>query len=57
MTASQRYFIARIFLLTLGALTSATGVLIFLLPHQIAPSGVSGVGVILNSFSDGLLNL
>jgi len=37
------------FLLTLGALTSATGVLIFLLPHQIAPSGVSGVGVILNS--------
>lgn len=45
---SKRYLISRFALLSVGALLSAIGVVLFLLPHQIAPSGVSGIGVILN---------
>jgi len=36
-------------LLTLGALTVAFSVIVFLAPFNIAPSGISGIGVILNA--------
>lgn len=44
----KKYLVSRFVLLTAGALLGAVGVVVFLLPHQIAPSGVSGIGVILN---------
>lgn len=48
MQISTQYLISRFVLLSVGALVGAAGVVIFLLPHQIAPSGISGIGVILN---------
>lgn len=48
MSISIAYLISRIILLSLGAWMSASAVVFFLLPHHIAPSGLSGAGVILN---------
>jgi uncharacterized membrane-anchored protein YitT (DUF2179 family) len=44
----------RLFLLTLGAVISAVGVVIFMAPFNIAPGGVSGVAVILNHLDSRL---
>ena len=44
----------RLFLLTIGALISAVGVVIFMAPFNIAPGGVSGVAVILNYLDNRL---
>lgn len=41
-------FFVTYFLLTVGAVVSAIGVIVFMAPFQIAPGGVSGVAVILN---------
>jgi uncharacterized membrane-anchored protein YitT (DUF2179 family) len=38
----------RLFLLSIGALISALGVVVFQAPFDIAPGGITGVGVILN---------
>jgi len=43
-----RSMVLRFILLTVGGLVSAFGVIVFLVPSNIAPGGVSGVGVILN---------
>lgn len=43
-----RYLLSRIILLTIGATLAALSVSIFFLPSSIAPSGITGVGVILN---------
>jgi uncharacterized membrane-anchored protein YitT (DUF2179 family) len=42
------YILSRLILLTVGSLISAAAVVMFLLPSGIAPSGVSGLAVILN---------
>ena len=42
-------------LLILGALLNAIAVLVFQAPFDIAPGGVSGVAIILNSLSDGAI--
>jgi uncharacterized membrane-anchored protein YitT (DUF2179 family) len=44
----------RLFLLAMGALISAVGVVIFMAPFDIAPGGVSGVAVILNHLDNRL---
>lgn len=44
----NRYYISRFILLTIGSLMGAVSVVVFLLPHNIAPAGISGVAVILN---------
>lgn len=41
-------FLFTLLLLTVGAVIEATAVIVFLIPAQIAPGGVSGVSVILN---------
>ncbi|MEO8393646.1 MAG: YitT family protein, partial [Chloroflexota bacterium] len=38
-----------VFLLTLGAIISAFGVIVFEAPFKIAPGGISGVAIILNN--------
>lgn len=43
------YILSRLILLTVGSLISAASVVMFLLPSGIAPSGVSGLAVILNT--------
>jgi len=48
INVNPRYLISRIALLTVGALFGAIAVILFLLPNQIAPTGLSGIGVILN---------
>lgn len=45
--ADPMYMLSRFILLTVGSLTSAAAVVIFLLPVDIAPAGVSGLAVIL----------
>jgi uncharacterized membrane-anchored protein YitT (DUF2179 family) len=47
-------FVWRYFLLTVGALIVALSVIIFLAPFAIAPAGVSGIAVILNSLDPRL---
>jgi uncharacterized membrane-anchored protein YitT (DUF2179 family) len=44
-----RQFAVRLFLLTAGALIGALAVIVFMAPARVAPAGVSGIGVILNS--------
>ena len=48
-TTNWRALSGRIILLTIGALLYATGVNLFYVPAAIAPSGVSGIAVILNA--------
>ncbi|PJF23048.1 MAG: YitT family protein [Phototrophicales bacterium] len=43
-----RIFVPRLFNTTIGAFIGALGVIIFFAPSNIAPSGVSGIAVILN---------
>ena len=38
------------FLITLGTLLVAVAIEFFFLPHQIAPGGVSGIGLVINNF-------
>lgn len=46
---ANRAFLSRFTLITAGALINALAVVVFLAPFEIAPSGVSGVAVILNA--------
>jgi uncharacterized membrane-anchored protein YitT (DUF2179 family) len=43
-----RTFFTRLFFLTAGSLVGAVSVIIFFAPSNIAPAGISGIGVILN---------
>lgn len=45
------YYLSRLILLTAGSLIAAAAVVIFLLPSDIAPAGVSGLAVILNELA------
>lgn len=41
-------------LITIGALLVAVAIQLFFVPNQIAPGGVSGIGLILNSIFPGV---
>lgn len=46
--SSRTYIASRFILLTAGALIAASSLVLFLLPANIAPSGVSGISVVVN---------
>ena len=52
MTFDWRYTLSRLILLTIGALVVAASVTIFFIPSDIAPSGMSGIAVILHELVD-----
>src|SRR5690606_21094186 len=47
-TINWRSFLWRLFLITIGALIGALGLVIFLEPAEVAPAGISGVALIMS---------